>query len=144
VQIQLVHAVTQQRGAKLSKLLAQLYAYAVPAAVAAATAAAATGDSASSSESTTAATATATSGASSAECSNSSATTVSSTGSHSSDSTMVAVQQSVLMKMMVDPEGWYSAIENGVKLISHMKVSVTLYKLCTWDKGTLLEKFIVV
>jgi hypothetical protein len=55
VQIQLAHAVTQQREAKLFtidlQLLAQLYASAVPAAAAAT--AAATGDSASSSESFT-------------------------------------------------------------------------------------------
>jgi hypothetical protein len=96
VQIQLVHAVTQQRGAKLytndAWLLSQLFASAV-AAAATAEAATATGDSASSRETTTAATATtATAGTSSAECNNSSATTVSGTGGSSSGSKMLAVQ----------------------------------------------------
>jgi hypothetical protein len=90
MQIQLVHAVTQQREAKLFtidlKLLAQLYASAVPAAAATADATTATGDSAGSESSTTA-------GASSAERSMNSTTTVSSTGSSSSGSMMLAVQQ---------------------------------------------------
>eukprot|EP00953_Heterococcus_sp_UTEX-ZZ885_P005783 3582-Heterococcus_DN1.PRE.2 len=133
VQIQLVHTVTGQRGAKLYtvdiKLLAQLYASAVTAAAAATVAAttAATGDSSSSRENTTTATTTATAGASSAGCNNSSATTVSSTGSNSSSSSMLAVQQSVSMKMIVTPEGWQSTIENGVKLIS--------YDVCIREKG---------
>jgi hypothetical protein len=102
----------------------------------------ATGDSAGSIESTTAV-----GGAGSAECSNSSATTVNSTGSSSSGSTMCAVQQSVSMKMIVTPEGWQSAIDNGVKLISsdgkrhsiyiHLLSIYTSYKVCIRDEAAL-------
>jgi hypothetical protein len=114
LQIQLVHAVTQQRGAKLytidTRLLAQQYA-SVVAAAATAVSATATGDSAGSNENTTTVTAAPTAGASSAEYNNSSATTVSSTGSNSSDSMMLAMQQSVSMKIIVTPEGWQSTID---------------------------------
>jgi hypothetical protein len=92
-------------------VLSQLYASAVPAAAATADAATASGDSAGSESTTTA-------GASSADRSMNSTTTVSSTGSSSSGSTMLAVQQSVLMKMIVTPEGWQFIIKNAVKLIS--------------------------
>jgi hypothetical protein len=32
---------------------------------------------------------------------------------------MLAVQQSVLMKMISTPEGWQSTVVNGVKMISY-------------------------
>jgi hypothetical protein len=97
-----MHAVTQQRGSKLysvdTKLLAQLHASAT--AVAAATSAAAAAKS----------------------CSgmiNLDGNSSSSSSSRNSGTVVIAVQESVLMKMMVPPEGWQSTVDNGVKLISY-------------------------
>jgi hypothetical protein len=61
---------------------------------------------------------------------------------------MIAVQQSVLMKTIVTPEGWQSTIENGVKLISYdgkcYKVLYTVHSIHTMkymhDKHALLSK----
>jgi hypothetical protein len=59
---------------------------------------------------------------------------------------MLAVQQSVLMKMIVPSEGWQSTFETGVKLISYdgkrqpiyaLFGIYTLYKVCIRDEAAL-------
>jgi hypothetical protein len=89
VKVRLMHAVTQQRGSKLctvdTKLLAQLHASAVAAATSAAAAAR----------------------SSSGVLDHSG----SSSSSSSSGAVVAAVQESVLMKMIVPPEGWQSTVE---------------------------------
>jgi hypothetical protein len=124
VQVQLVHAVTKQAGARVytvnTKLLQQLYSS--TAAAAAATVCVA-GDSVSGTmkADTTAHTARHTATISTADELNSSSSSSSSSSSVSSVSDAAAqslVQQNVLLKMLVPPEGWQS-YPNELVLISY-------------------------